>query len=440
MFTIEKFYKDAYAGNAMNDIQGLCSYINQFQNMVLWGAGNLGEAVGKKLLEIGARISAYWDAKYQEKKELNGVNVIEPFSGGFDKRNTLVIFCIANVPMAPPLLAKLEQNGWQSQLRGLAILQGLICPFERGKTIDPGICAKMKTCTVCSCERLSNLMKAQVANKQQIREEDVLAFDRIHFIINNFCNLKCTHCYMYMNSYPTERKKNVKFDVLRRDICLLMTAVDSFGVVNVFGGEPFLHPQLNDIVGQILKYDNFGSLIVNTNGAAQMHDEQMMNLKDSRIRLAFSNYKGALTEQQEEKVLRNLQHAQALGINAQMMNELPTWNISSTLGNNHCSEKEMKDCKDRCGVKFLYVFDHKVYPCAFSLSLKDLEVADYQDTYIDLDVANTPQKLRKAIKDLFAKDYFRSCGHCDNMGPGGAFAPIAGEQGFSERYALPGKC
>ncbi len=321
-------------------------------------------------------------------------------------------------------------------MRGLDVLQGLICPFEKGKPLDPGICARNQMCTVCSCERLSSLMKVKAAERG-VWEGDALSFDRVHFIINNFCNLKCTHCYMYMNSYPAERKKNVELDILKRDIQLVMEAVDSFGVVNVFGGEPFLHPQLDEIVKEILAYDNFASMIVNTNGAAQMRDEQMENLKNNRVRLAFSNYKGALTEQQEQKVLDNFEHARALGINAQMMNELPAWNISSTLGNNQCSEEQMKAKKDVCGVKFLYVFDHRVYPCSFALSLKDLNVADYPDTYIDLDEANTPEKLRKAIKDLFARDYFCCCGHCDDLGISDKrFAAMAGEQGFSERYAL----
>lgn len=440
MFSIDKFCEDGYLGRPAEDVQGFCDYMNQFQNVVLWGAGNLGEAIGSKFAQLGICVSAYWDAKYEEKKALNGIPVIAPFSGAFGRDSTMVVFCIANVPMAPALFAKLDENGWNHRLRGLAVLQALLCPLEIGKPVDPGICAKQKICTVCSCERLSSLMKAQAIGHGHIREEDILSFDRVHFIVNNFCNLKCTHCYMYMNSYPAQRKKNVALDVLERDIQLVMGAVHSFGVVNVFGGEPFLHPQLSRIVEAILKHRNFGSLIVNTNGTAQMRDEQLEGLKDARVRLAFSNYKDALAAQQQEKVLSSLRHAQELGLNAQMMNELPSWNISSTLCDNQCSKEEMKQFKDRCGVKFLYVFDHKVYPCAFALSLNDLGVADYPDTYIDLDIADTPQKLREAIKELFGREYFRSCGHCDDLGAmGGQFAPIAGEQGYSERYALPNK-
>lgn len=437
MFNLEKFHEDAYNGEKMQDIIGFCDYINHFTNVILWGAGNLGEAIGKKLQQLNLKIDIYWDAKFKEKKILNDVVVMEPFTGEFDKRDTLVIFCIANVPVAPALFYKLQQEGWKNTIKGLVLLQGMICPLQKGKSIDTGVCSKFQMCTVCSCERLSNLMKAKVMEQEKIGAEEVLSFDRVHFIINNFCNLKCTHCYMYMNSYPTQKKKNVEIQILRKDIELVMKAVHSFGVVNVFGGEPFLHPELNEIVESILKYDNFGALIVNTNGVAKMNEEQLRSMKDKRVRLAFSNYQGALSEKQQEQVELNFAHTQELEINAQKMNELPTWNISSTLCDNKIDEVQMKYKKDHCGVKFLYLFDHKLFPCSFALSLYDLGVADYGESYIDLDIEDTPQKLRDAIRKLFEQKYYRCCGHCDNMEITDArFANKAGEQGYSERYIV----
>ena len=75
MFSVEKFYEDANNGNEA-DIKGMCQYLNSYANVVIWGAGNLGTAVGKKLNDLGVHISAYWDAHYKqikEKKKVFGV-------------------------------------------------------------------------------------------------------------------------------------------------------------------------------------------------------------------------------------------------------------------------------------------------------------------------------------------------------------------------------
>lgn len=432
MFSLEKFYRDAYEGNQVNT-EEFCDFLKSFEDIVIWGAGNLGTAVGKKIQELGFTISAYWDANYEKIGFRNGVQVIKTYEGGFSKENTLIVFCIANVPVSPRLFQELKKNGWKKDVRGLAILEGLICPFTKENKLDTGFCNSMDICTVCSCDRLSNIMRHKVAKERNIKEDEVLSFDRIHFIINNFCNLKCTHCFMYMNSYPAERKRNVDMNTMKRDIDMLFDAIDSLGVVNVFGGEPFLHPDLSEITKNILEKNNFGSVIINTNGLANIKEKQLDGLEDKRVRLAFSNYVDAITEEQQEKFQRNVETAENKGITVRLQNQLPTWNVSSTLGRNRYSEEELKLYKKRCGVKFLYVHNGRLYPCAMSLSINDLGVADYTTDYIDISKCVDAQELREKIIELVNRDCYQTCMHCDQTVP---MTTIAGAQGYDERYSL----
>lgn len=433
MFSLEQFYRDAYGGNKIN-LEEFSIYLKSFKNIVIWGAGNLGTAVGEKLQELGITISTYWDAQYSKIKEKNGVSVIKTYTGDYEKDQTMVIFCIANVPVSPKLFRELVQNGWENVIQGLAVLEGIICPFNNDSELDTGICNSMDICTVCNCARLSSIMKNQICKKKHITQDEVLSFDRIHFIINNFCNLKCTHCFMYMNSYPAERKRNVSLDVMKRDIKMVFEAIDSFGVVNVFGGEPFLHPELAQIVHEILKNKSFGSIIVNTNGLAKMNEEQLLGLEDKRIRLAFSNYLTSLSEEQKKRLSENLEFVKKHEITIGMQNELPTWNISSTLSKNTCTESELCTYKKNCGVKFLYVHNGKIFPCAMCLSINDLGIADYPTDYVNIAECRDAKDLRNKIVQMINKAYYFSCAHCDqNL----SVTTIAGEQGYSLRYALP---
>lgn len=433
MYDLEKFYTDVYSGNDV-DKEAFINYMKSFKNIIIWGAGNLGTAIGKKYIELGINISVYWDTNWQKIIERNGIKVIAPYKGDFDKSETLVVFCIANVPVSPKLWKELYSKDWINRLRGLAVLQGFICTMSKEKELDTGVCNRQNICTVCSCERLNNIMKHKAMLKRSISEKELLCFDRVHFIVNNFCNLKCTHCYLYMNSYPLERKKNIPIDELKKDIDKVMEAVDSFGVVNVFGGEPFLHPDISEAVEKILEKDNFGALILNTNGIAKMEEKQLKGLENRRIRLAFSNYIGEISDKQESIFRNNMNRAKDRGIQVQCQNELPTWNISSTLGNNNISDEIKKEYKKNCGVVYLYVFDHKIFPCSMSMSIYDLGVADYPGDYVEIREDETAEELKEKIRALINKEYYQCCGHCDHeLG----LAHTAGEQGFIERYMIP---
>lgn len=433
MFSLEEFYRKAHEGKNI-DLNGFCDWMNQFQHKIIWGAGNLGTAVGKKMLDLGMHIDTYWDSNAAKIGEKYGIKVVPPFTGDYKKEETLVLFCIANVPVSPRLLAELYKNGWNNVIKGLAILEGILCPFSTDTHLDTGYCNSMDICTVCSCERLSNIMKAQVIQEKGIEEQDVLSFDRVHIIVNNFCNLKCTHCFMYMNSYPNERKYNVPLEELEKEVDMVFEAVDSFGVVNIFGGEPFLHPDIAKLVQKVLEKKNYGSIIVNTNGMANIKEEQLEGFEDKRVRLAYSNYLETITDVQKERFYGNIEKTRAKSITVKVQNELPTWNVSSTLGDNHFDRETLVRSKEACGVKFLYILNDKIFPCAMCLSVNDLGIADYPGDYIRISDCKDAAELKEKIRELVNRPYYQSCSHCDKNLPA---TNKAGEQGFDSRYRLP---
>lgn len=434
VFNLESFCNAANSGEQV-DLNGFINFVNGYENVILWGAGNLGTAIGVKFIELGIKLTAYWDIRANQVGIKNGVQVMEPFSGSFNKNKSLVIFCIANVPVGPNLYRQLFDNKWPNIIKGTDVLQGIICPLSKETELNTQICNQYDMCTVCSCQRLDNIVKHKVMERERIPEDEILSFDRIHMIVNNFCNLKCTHCFLYMNSYPNERKKNVPLNRILKDIDAVFEAVHSFGVVNVFGGETFLHPEISKIVKKILEKKNFGSAVVSTNGTLRIKESQLEGFQDPRLRLAFSNYIGSLSEEQENLFKENIKFAISLGVNAKSQNELPNWNKSSTLDVKDANIEILKQKKSTCGVVFLYVFDGKVFPCAFSLSIYDLGIADYKSDYVDISSAKSREDLRHNIREMVNRTHFSCCAHCG--ADGSDLATKAGEQGFDERYKLP---
>lgn len=435
LIDIESFILGARNGDPQSP-QVFIDYCKQFGTVIIWGAGNLGTAVGKKLIELGVHIDCYWDMQAGSLNERNGIAVTRPFTAGPDREKTLVLFCIGNVAVGPNIHRQLGENGWHHVLHGNDLLQALLCPLTNERPANTKICNSFDICSVCSCERLHNIVRINAARQQNIALDEAMSFDRVHFIVNNVCNLKCTHCFLYINSYPKTRKQNVDTAQLLSDIDIVMKTISSFGVVNIFGGEPFMHKDIEQIVERVLEHDNFGSVIVNTNGIAKITPRQLDCMRDPRVRLAFSNYLEVLDQRKSAIFFENIERARNLGIEAKYQNSLPTWNISSTLEDKGDSEAVMAQKKSACGVRFLYVFDGKLFPCSFSLSIHDLGVADYPSDYVVLGPNKAPATLRAEIRAMLDQDHYRACGHCESFGSPALVAGAA-EQGYSERYALP---
>lgn len=437
MDEIAEFLRGARRGERLNP-EVFVRFARRFQAVVIWGAGNLGTAVGARVLEVGVPVSCYWDTQAERIQTSNGLPVFAPFGGAFNKDKTLVLFCIGNVAMGPNVFLQLAENGWTNVVHGNDLLQGLLCPLSNEKPPEVKICNSFDICSVCSCERLDSIVRANVIRKQGLSPDAVLSFDRVHFIVNSVCNLKCTHCFMYINSYPKDRKQNVPLKQMVQDIDVVMGAVHSFGVVNIFGGEPFLRKDMDQIVSRVLTHQNMGAVIVNSNGTVRIDSSQFAPLADERVRLAFSNYLEVLDEGKQTLFFQNIEAAQTAGVTTKYQNGLPTWNVSSTLEPKGDSLETMIQKKHECGVRFLYVFDGKLFPCAFTLSIHDLQVADYTTDYLVLDPTKSPEEIREGIRDLLSRSHYGACGHCETFGSP-SLTNQAAAQGFDERYALPGE-
>ncbi|MFH1379699.1 MAG: radical SAM protein [bacterium] len=76
--------------------------------------------------------------------------------------------------------------------------------------------------------------------------------------ITDKCNLKCTYCYS--NFY-----KRHNADIPKEQICRIVDAFADMGVIEVslIGGEPFLHPEFDEIVDYIRAKDLFCSTVTN---------------------------------------------------------------------------------------------------------------------------------------------------------------------------------
>jgi len=431
MFEMKKFIDSADEGYPV-DVDGFKGYFNSFEVVIIWGAGNLGRQVKKTLDELELSISAFWDISAETMCNVDNIPVYLPFSEiALNRKKTLIIYCIGNVLTRVNIIEQLSDKGYNNIVDGVGIRKAFFCPMSTETDYQGGICADLEACEICGCKRLDALVKHKFSLNDSCESD--FYYNTLHFIVNTKCNLQCKYCFQYMASYPDNLKTNIPLTRIIMDIDKVMDNIGAVGTIVVVGGEPFLHPNISDIIKKISEKKNFGVLIIDTNGTVKIKTEQLEGFTDSRIRLAFSNYYGQLSPVQEKLLSDNIAFSKSMGITTTLQNSLPSWNIPGAFDDKHYSDSELKEIRAHCKYICNLVYSGKIFLCNYAITIFNL-IKKYEADYIDLDKVGTGFELREKMRKLSNALYIPSCKHCDNNLP--ALTDRAGEQGFDERYSV----
>jgi organic radical activating enzyme len=428
MKNISKVLEQARRGDDKHSTE-IERYIKGFRHIVLRGAGKFGAAFGAFLIARGIprKQLCYWDIRAAELSEVNGVNVIKPLSSEFDREQTLIINCIPNGSLSGSVgEQECLAGGYGDYLSGMALFEALMCSMKIDTGFDAKVCIDTTFCNWCACERLPSLLYNQCKNSHLNDFSDKLILPVATFVINQKCTLKCLHCGQYMNDYPPEDRVNFSLERIKTDIDRIFAAVDAIGFVSIIGGEPFLHPALNDIIDLVLAKPNFGVLGITTNGICDINDRHLSKLNNTKTRLIFSDYTVGLSEKRRNLFAKNVNQASASHISFTVGQ--PLWSTPASLRKLNLPEAtkvRMKaGCNSRNSCKTMQ--NGVYYPCSTTAGIGSHHLADYPCDWLRIDEAHSAKELREKIMQIDEQLHYESCDHC---GEGGELLPFPGEQG-----------
>jgi hypothetical protein len=427
MARIHEVLESARKGEEGHAIE-IKKYLISFQHIVLRGAGRFGNALGAYLLAQGIpRVTlSYWDIRASELKQVNGIEVRDPFSDEYDRAHTLIINCIPNGSLSGNIGEEaFIEHGYRFYVFGMALYEALMCRLKPEADFDPGICIDTTVCNWCTCKRLPSLLHRHCRALHSSNFSDELTLNVATFVINQKCTLKCKHCGQYMNSYLPADRINFSLDRIKRDIDRIFAAVDAIGFVSIIGGEPFLHPDLNDIIDYVLEKSNFGVLGITTNGICDISRRHLDKLKNRRTRLVFSDYTQSLSGAQRDVFGKNLKRACESGISYTVGK--PLWWSTAPLRKRGLSEAERTGMKACCNSRNTCktIQNGIFYPCSTSANIGSHHFADYPHDWVRIDETHSTAELRRRLIQLGELSYFESCDYC---GEGGQILPFPGEQ------------
>jgi hypothetical protein len=414
---IKKFYADTGSGIKVN-CKDLLKYILSFDKVILWGASWLGKSVGRYLLSNHVNFDEYWDMRAYEIGPIYGKDVHLPFSKDYNRERTLVITCISNMVVQTVVRNDMVKERYIHNLIGFNIFMAALCPSDTNQGLNMSFCVNSKSCLKIYCHRLSSLFKLEHTQKFQPYPLHLNGFT---LILNQICNLSCKHCTSYMNQYmPVDRINFLKENIIC-NINNFFSAIDSVATITVMGGEPFMHPDISDIIKVLLDQKKAGFISISTNGVYPIMPNQLPGLKGERVVVAFNNYLPSLPKKMRKVFDKNVELIKNAGIAYSIGNFMPNWTIPTTLYDLKRSEDDIKSHYEWClqqsrrsgyGDIHRHLKNGRLYACDFSNALHSLKLADYPGDYVDVSDAID---LRKRLYDHYHARYYNACGHCRGM-------------------------
>lgn len=422
MFDLEKFYKDAENGERVDEA-GFLKYLERWKNIVIWGAGNLGTALGRKLLDKGIRISAYWDARHEELRTCNGIPVLETYSGDFPAEETMVIIGIVNGTRGHKWQERqLNAKGYVHCLYGMRLYEGIGCEMYVGEPLEVENCTNSSICNFNTCKKYLKILEDCIAHGKQ----DVVSIQVLEFIVSHRCTLDCFHCGQQVGTIKREVPENYcdyPLSRIKKDIDICMDNIDAVGTFSIIGGEPFIHADIIEIIEHCLTKKNVAIISVTTNGICNMPREGLQRIKDSRVKINFSDYTASLDEKKKKLFEENVEKVKSVGLNCNVA--VPIWsNTTNELRENpNMSPEYLTERKSVCNLG-PSVCNGVFYACTSAEMYSKTLKFPVDGQYIVLDES---ADVRAEIKEMINRPYYQCCGFiCSNSK--NSFQVLPGEQ------------
>jgi organic radical activating enzyme len=258
-------------------------------------------------------------------------------------------------------------------------------------------------------KNIASIWPHEYLNKVHIFQSDVLVTEK--------CNLNCSHCNMFIPHF--EMPKHRELDTMIKDIDSYFNIVDYVSVFHLVGGEPFLHPQIENVIQHILSnyIDKIDKFIITTNGSIAPKPSTIELLKSSNVILSVSNYSDKL-QKLKNKVEKVIGIYKSNGIKHYVRNEIEWYDFGDLRVKKNLPTDKLIKHFDSCTAPFRGLNDGKFYYCHLNTGavLTKLFPLDKND-YVEIDKISK-EDLLKFDLGYTNLGYITFCDNCNGCNTG----------------------
>ncbi len=256
-----------------------------------------------------------------------------------------------------------------------------------------------------------------IASIWPYKHKNIVHIFQSDVLVTEKCSLNCSHCNMFMPHYefPIHRE----LDTIISDIDSYFKIVDYVSVFHLVGGEPFLYPNIENVIKHLLEnyITKIDKLIITTNGTILPKDSIIQLLKDNDVILSVSDYSDKL-DHIKKKVVKVLDSYKENNINHYVRNQIEWYDFGDLRVKKNLPTDKLIKHFDSCTAPFRGLNDGKFYYCHLNTSAVRTKLFPLSENdYVDI---NTISKENLLKFDLGYTDlgYITFCDNCNGCNTG----------------------
>lgn len=236
---------------------------------------------------------------------------------------------------------------------------------------------------------------------------DKLWIHNIDFVITERCSLKCRDCFNMMQYY--ERPQDYSREYLCETLDLLLEATEEIVELRILGGEPFMNPEIYNILAYASEREQVDHIVVYTNGTILPDVDRINRIGSSKISFFISGY-GTVSARYHE--LCRLLKVQSIPYHA---SEELSWYKIKHIEEIQKTVEEVRQIYGECyGRDCVTLLKGQLYQCeilanAYNLGMLPENEADR----VDLSAHPDPVVRRERVRRyLYETTYLPGCRWC----------------------------
>ncbi len=128
----------------------------------------------------------------------------------------------------------------------------------------------------------------RIQNFKLYKNPNIMEISRIDFMITERCSLKCQDCLNLMQYY--KKPCDFKSGDLYKTIDMLDSVFDYIYDFSILGGEPFMNPDIYEIIGYASKKKHIGYVGIYTNATIPLDKDKLGSLNKDKVYFYISDY------------------------------------------------------------------------------------------------------------------------------------------------------
>ena len=374
-----------------NDMRFEKHILDKKQKLIIYGAGGYGELALRACEQMGLKVYCFVDRNGGRKKEFLGLPMYDAGELENFQEDCILI----------------ASDDYFNDMYNYAVKCGCetIC--------DISLLLEMEI----DVNRLSDRAKEKLNTRRNYEAAicNIQGINIVHmsYSVSERCTLRCRDCSALMPYYS--RPENIDLVAYKESFDRFLNVVDLIGELKIYGGEPFLNPEVYKLLEWYGDHEKIGIISIYTNGMIIPSEKCLEMIKKvPKTKIHISDY-GDHNRKNAEKMIEILEKNSI----SYHYRSYESWQNMGGFNYRGYNEKNLCSIFDKCFAKKCNHFLKGVfYICprqghAVDLGLIPNEKKDYVD-FNDKNCSDDELKARleKLLKN---KSYIDACKYCGGM-------------------------